>query len=254
MTEQWLFSSDDLVNTPSQCGEYSPMDKALTPGEELERRLRGCGYIHSVVQRLSMHQFVASTACVLFHRFYMRQSLTKYHQYQIGGACVLLASKVEENKRSLKEISRACALVASKGNTSEADKAHETWERLLKRQEIVLLENCCFDLDVTHPYAFIDALAAECKVPVFLAKAATAHVNDCLRSTICLRFGPSVIAVAALYLAIGVHEYEFRGNLFETRAVDLPKNAVVETELCVMEMLEFYRREAESEKHQRSLT
>ncbi|KAJ2241149.1 hypothetical protein IW137_005789 [Coemansia sp. RSA 1287] len=54
MTEQWLFSSDDLVNTPSQCGEYSPLDKALTPGEELELRLRGCGYIHSVVQRLNM--------------------------------------------------------------------------------------------------------------------------------------------------------------------------------------------------------
>ncbi|KAJ1776445.1 hypothetical protein LPJ54_003066 [Coemansia sp. RSA 1824] len=203
MTEQWLFSSDDLVNTPSQCGEYSPLDKALTPGEELELRLRGCGYIHSVVQRLNI----------------------------------------------LKEISRACALVASKGNTSEADKAHETWSRLLKRQEIVLLENCCFDLDVRHPYAFIDALAAESKVPVFLAKAATAHVNDCLRSTVCLRFGPSVIAVAALYLAIGVHEYEFRGSLFESRAVDLPKNAVEETELCVMEMLEFYRREADSEKH-----
>ncbi|KAJ2438256.1 hypothetical protein IWW46_004976, partial [Coemansia sp. RSA 2440] len=81
MTEQWLFSSDDLVNTPSQCGEYSPLDKALTPGEELELRLRGCGYIHSVVQRLNMHQVVASTACVLFHRFYMRQSFIKYHQY-----------------------------------------------------------------------------------------------------------------------------------------------------------------------------
>ncbi|KAJ1845352.1 hypothetical protein LPJ70_002539 [Coemansia sp. RSA 2708] len=252
---QWYFSSDDLANTPSQCSsEYSsPDEKALTPEDEQERRLRGCNFIHNVVQRLNMHQFVASTACVLFHRFYMRQSLAKYHHY-MGGACVLLASKVEENKRGLKEISRACAHVALKGKASEADKIHETWERLLKRQEIVLLESCCFDLEITHPYAAIDALAAESGVPVFIAKAATAHVNDCLRSTVCLRFRPSVVAVAALYLAMGIHAYGFAGNLFASRAVELPANAEREVELCVMDMLDFYQREADAEKQQQQRT
>ncbi|KAJ2824635.1 hypothetical protein IWW50_003239 [Coemansia erecta] len=162
--------------------------------------------------------------------------------------------RFEENKRSFKEISRACALVACKGNTNEASKHHESWERALKRQEIVLLENCCFDLEIAHPYKAIDALAAESGVPVYLVKAATAHVNDCLRSTICLRYQPCIIAVAALYLAIGIHAYDFGGSLFESRAVDLPSNAPLETELCAMEMLDFYQREAESEKQQRPST
>ncbi|KAJ2083925.1 hypothetical protein H4R24_000455 [Coemansia sp. RSA 988] len=250
-SDQWYFTNDDLANTPSQSGsDYStsPAAKMLSASDEQDLRLRGCNFIHNVVQRLQMHQFVASTACVLFHRFYMRQSLTSYHHYQMAGACVLLASKIEENRRSLNEISLACAYVALKGRAKEAAKSQETWERLLKRQEIVLLQNCCFDMEVTHPYSFIDTLALEFAVPVFIAKSATAHVNDCLRSTICLRYPPRIIAVAALYLAIGIHAYNFQGSLFESRHVSLPDNAMSEVELCAMDMLAFYRREEEAEK------
>ncbi|KAJ2451891.1 hypothetical protein EV183_003297 [Coemansia sp. RSA 2336] len=207
------------------------------------------------------HQFVASTACVFFHRFYMRQSLEKYHHYQIAGACVLLASKVEENKRSLQDITWACANVASKGRTSEAEKSYKAWERLLKQQEIALLENICFDVEIEHPYKSIDALGAEFGIPVYISKAATAHVNDCLRSTICLRYRPPVIAAAALYLAIGIHKYTGEVNLFDSRIVKFPSNAEHETESCAMDMLGFYQREAEAEKqakpqqqHQRPFT
>ncbi|KAJ2614267.1 hypothetical protein H4S08_001793 [Coemansia sp. RSA 1365] len=244
-SDQWYFTNDDLANTPSQSGsDYStsPAAKMLSAADEQDLRLRGCNFIHNVVQRLQMHQFVASTACVLFHRFYMRQSL------QMAGACVLLASKIEENRRSLNEISLACAYVALKGRAKEAAKSQETWERLLKRQEIALLENCCFDMEVTHPYSFIDTLALEFTIPVFIAKSATAHVNDCLRSTVCLRYPPNIIAMAALYLGIGIHAYDFRGSLFETQQVPLPDNAMAEVELCAMDMLAFYRREAEAEK------
>ncbi|KAJ2501621.1 hypothetical protein GGI11_007784, partial [Coemansia sp. RSA 2049] len=167
---------------------------------------------------------------------------------QIAGACVLLASKVEENKRSLKDIGYACAYVAVKGRAKEAAGSHDTWQRLLQRLEIVVLENCCFDMDVTHPYGFIDTLAPEFGVPVYVAKSATAHVNDCLRSPVCLLYRPEVIAVAALYLAISVHGCDIKVNLFDSCKVSLPSGAERETEACVMDMLDFYRREAEVEK------
>ncbi|KAJ1730505.1 hypothetical protein LPJ61_002975, partial [Coemansia biformis] len=194
------------------------------------------------------HQFVASTGCVLFHRFYMRQSLDVYHHYQIAGACVLLASKIEENKRGFKEIALACSLVAAKGDAQDASRNQETWERLLPRQEIALLENCCFDLEITHPYRYIDLLAHEFAIPVFIAKAATAHVNDTLRSTVCLRFRPEITAAAALCLAMAIHRYDVKADLLDSRFVNLPPAAESEIEACVLQMLAFYRREADSER------
>ncbi|KAJ2769730.1 hypothetical protein IWQ57_002978, partial [Coemansia nantahalensis] len=167
---------------------------------------------------------------------------------QMAGACVLLASKIEENKRSFKEIAQACSLVAAKGNAHEASQSLKSWERLLPRQEIVLLENCCFDLDITHPYCFIDTLAQEFAIPVVIAKAATAHINDALRSTVCLRFRPEVAAAAALYLAIAVHRYDFCHALSDSRFVDLPPAADADVEACLMQMLAFYRREADAER------
>ncbi|KAJ2556150.1 hypothetical protein EV175_002113 [Coemansia sp. RSA 1933] len=249
-SEQWYFTKEDLMNTPSQAGsDYStPCTKTYSLTEERSWRSRGCVFIHNAVKRLDMHQFVASTACVFFHRFYMRQSMGQFHAYQIAGACVLLASKVEENKRSFNDIAYACAYVAAKGNTKDAAAQLDTWKRLLQRLELVLLENCCFDMGVTHPYKYIDTLAPEFGIPVFVAKSATAHVNDCLRSPICLLYRPEVIAVASLYMAIGVHACDIKANLFDSCKVSLPSGAERETEACAMDMLDFYKREADAER------
>ncbi|KAI8321717.1 cyclin-like protein, partial [Martensiomyces pterosporus] len=168
--EQWLFTKEDIRNTPSLVGsDYAtPAGKSYTLAEERGWRLRGCNFIHNVVRKLELSQAVAATACVFFHRFYMRQSLSEYHAYEVAGACVFLSTKVEEEKRSLKSITQVCSVVGAKGNEKEAAKNRESWHRHLQRLEII---------------------------------AALAHVNDCLRTVICLLYRPEVIAVAALYLA-----------------------------------------------------
>ncbi|KAJ1668692.1 hypothetical protein EV178_000369 [Coemansia sp. RSA 1646] len=230
VSEQWYFTKEDLMNTPSQAGsDYStPGTKTYSLTEERSWRSRGCNFIHNAVKRLDIF-------------------------LQIAGACVLLASKVEENKRSLKDIAYACAYVSAKGRTKEATVQQDIWQRLLQKLEIVVLENCCFDLDVAHPYGYIDTLAPEFGIPVFVAKSATAHVNDCLRSPICLLYRPEVIAVAALYLAIGVHGCDVKADLFDSCKVSLPPGAQREVEACAMDMLDFYRREADVEREAMTL-
>ncbi|KAJ2241595.1 hypothetical protein GGI13_007275, partial [Coemansia sp. RSA 455] len=166
----------------------------------------------------------------------------------VAGACVLLASKVEENKRGLKDISLACSYVAVKGQAKEAADNRERWERSLKRLEVVVLENCCFDMNILHPYGFIDRLAPEFGIPVFIAKSATAIINDSMRSHICLLYRPEVAAVAALYFALEIHGHVPSRSLFESRHVMLPANAVRLVEECVGDMLAFYQREADSER------
>ncbi|KAJ1804337.1 hypothetical protein LPJ75_005613, partial [Coemansia sp. RSA 2598] len=168
---------------------------------------------------------------------------------EIAGACVLIASKVEENKRGLKEISKACAVVALKGVVKkDMNEETERWLRRIRHSEIVVLENCCFDLDVTHPYGFIDTLAMEFAIPVFVAKSATAHVNDTMRSPVCLLYRPEIVAVAALYFAMSVHQWEFKGCLFDSRLVKLSIDVRREAEACITDILEFYQAEAEIEK------
>ncbi|KAJ2505687.1 hypothetical protein IWW47_001935 [Coemansia sp. RSA 2052] len=234
VSAQWYFSKEDMRNTPSVTGsDYSASTgKTCSPGEEYSQR----------------HQFVASTACVFFHRFYMRQSLSRYHPYEVAGACVLLSSKVEEHKRGLKDIASACSYVATKGRMKEAADDREKWERLLKRLEITVLENCCFDMDIVHPYGMIDTLAPEFGIPVYIAKSATALVNDTMRTHICLLYRPEVAAVAALYFALEVHGHALSRSLFESRRVVLPANAGRLVDECVADMLDFYRREADSER------
>ncbi|KAJ2743383.1 hypothetical protein GGI20_003792 [Coemansia sp. BCRC 34301] len=249
---QWYFSKEDMRNTPSVTGSDYSMSagKSYSPAEEHSQRLRGCNFVHNVVKRLDMHQFVASTACVFFHRFYMRQSMSRYHHYEVAGACVLLSSKVEENKRGLKDIALACSYVAKKGNAKGAAEDREKWEHLLKRLEIVVLENCCFDMDVVHPYRYVDTLAPEFGIPVYIAKSATALINDSMRTHVCLLYRPEVVAVAALYLALQIHGHALDGgrSLFESRHVRLPANGVRLVEECMADVLDFYRREIDSEK------
>ncbi|KAJ2364734.1 hypothetical protein IW150_006402, partial [Coemansia sp. RSA 2607] len=167
---------------------------------------------------------------------------------EIAGACVLLASKVEEHRRGLKEISKACAMVAMKGNPQSEPGVVEKWQRLLKNREILVLESCCFDLDITHPYMYIDTLAMEYGIPVFIAKSAMAHVNDSMRSPICLLYKPEVVAVAALYFAMSIHKWSFSECIFDSRLVKLPANARREAEACIVDILDFYSSEAKTEK------
>ncbi|KAJ1966323.1 hypothetical protein GGI12_000166 [Dipsacomyces acuminosporus] len=249
-SSQWLFNKEDILNTPSLVGNdyMTPAGKCYTLAEERNWRLRGCNFIHNVVRKLDLSQAVAATACVFFHRFYMRQSLIEYHAYEVAGACVFLATKVEEEKRSLKSITQVCAMVGAKGNEKEAAKNRDNWLRHLKRLEVIVLENCCFDMEIVHPYQFISTLIAELNISVQVGKAALAHVNDCLRTVICLLYKPEIVAVAALYLASSVCEEPVSHGIVNAPSLHLQPDDALEVEECVMDMIEFYQREAESEK------
>eukprot|EP01104_Vermistella_antarctica_P008200 TRINITY_DN2049_c1_g1_i3.p1 TRINITY_DN2049_c1_g1~~TRINITY_DN2049_c1_g1_i3.p1 ORF type:complete len:259 (-),score=47.20 TRINITY_DN2049_c1_g1_i3:268-1044(-) len=74
-----------------------------TLAEEKERRRECIGRIHETCVRLQVPQQVTSTACVLFHRLYIRQCLPG----EVGStmlneiSCVYLSTKLEEHPRLL---------------------------------------------------------------------------------------------------------------------------------------------------------
>ena len=96
----WRFSPEQIENSPSRsCGI----------GELQEQQLRraGCAQIVDMATRLFGEVKMrgpATTACILFSRFYARHSFSRVDRWSVASSCLFLASKIEEMHRKLKDI------------------------------------------------------------------------------------------------------------------------------------------------------
>ncbi|ORY05601.1 cyclin-like protein, partial [Basidiobolus meristosporus CBS 931.73] len=206
---RWYIKNVDFRKTPS-ANDGIPYEK------EVADRAKGCTFIVSVGMGLKLPQLTLATATVYFHRFYLRRSLKEFHYYDMGATCILLASKVEETGRKLRDIINVCAQKAQKNDKlflEENSKAVSSIQRIISSQEFqrwkdtilyneeVLLETLCFDLAVEHPYKILLSLVKELRGSKKLAQTAWAFINDSLRSILCITYPPQVVAASALYVA-----------------------------------------------------
>ncbi|KAI9492809.1 cyclin-like protein, partial [Zychaea mexicana] len=106
---QWYFSKDDLQYTPS-------VADGMTVQQEQLDRTKGCLYLLAIAAKLNLPQLVVSTACTFFHRFFMRQSMTRFHVYDIAATSLFVATKVEECTRRIKDIIFVCSQKAAKND------------------------------------------------------------------------------------------------------------------------------------------
>jgi len=73
-SSQWLFTKSETRNSPS-------IKEGLDPKLERSNRLKGIQFIDTVGRKLKLHQPTIATAAMFFHRFYMRQSMQKFHHF-----------------------------------------------------------------------------------------------------------------------------------------------------------------------------
>jgi hypothetical protein len=73
---------------------------------ELEKDIRylGCELIQSGAILLKLSQTAAATAQILFQRFYYQKSFVRYNFEHMVCACLLLASKIEEQPRKPRDV------------------------------------------------------------------------------------------------------------------------------------------------------
>ncbi|QSL66980.1 hypothetical protein MERGE_001367 [Pneumocystis wakefieldiae] len=192
---KWYFDKEDFKYTPSVNDGWS-LEK-----EQIDRG-KGVNFIIQVGARLKLPQLTLSTAAVFLHRFYMRFSLAKYHYYEIAATCILLATKVEESCRKLRNIIIACAKVGQKNPDliiDEQSKEYWRWRDVIIYNEEVLLEALCFDLTIDHPYKDLLKYIKHFGSKQDTAKSAWAFINDSIRTSIPIIYKPHIIAAAAFY-------------------------------------------------------
>ncbi|KAL3791495.1 hypothetical protein HJC23_011526 [Cyclotella cryptica] len=137
---------------------------------------------------------VAATACLLFKRFYLSNSVMMYDPKCMSVAAAFLASKVEDCMLDVRYLELA---------TKEMN-APVGMDDILKA-EVQLLKGCDFDLLMFHPYKTVLACTEDLRVvgedlrPMH--NAAMEICDDVIVSDIPLMYGPGEIGLAALMVA-----------------------------------------------------
>lgn len=200
LKNSWLYSAQELTT-------LTPSVKEGVPSKvEMIQRSKGVNFIVQVGSHLNLPQMTVNAASTFLHRFYLRYSLNKFHHYDMGAACLFLATKVEETNRRLRDVAVACTKIASKNPklvVDEQSKDYWRWRDTILLNEDILLEALCFDMSLESPYSLLSTYVEKLGVSHLsaLKKCAWAFVNDSCRTTLCIMFPTKVISAAAIYWA-----------------------------------------------------
>ncbi|KAI9918002.1 hypothetical protein PsorP6_013385 [Peronosclerospora sorghi] len=214
MTNDWIFSEEEMCSTPSMRDGMKYMD-------ELVLRRNACDFIEKMAKALDLPKLAQISADNYLHRFYMRHSLVRYEKYLVAAACVLLGSKAEESPKKISYVAReyiAVRKVVEKDQVFAIQK-HDPQVIASKiiSMEGVVLHNLAYELTLSHPYKYINDKVdkvvrlqrlndEEAKVQSSKIKqVAWSFLNDSAYTVACLRLESVDLAAGAVYLA-GLYE------------------------------------------------
>ncbi|XP_035487281.2 cyclin-T2 isoform X1 [Scophthalmus maximus] len=194
---KWLFTREQLDNTPSRRG-------GIEADRELSYRQQAANLIQDIGQRLNVSQLIINTAIVYMHRFYMIHSFSKFHRNIISQTTLFLAAKVEEQPRKLEhviKIAHACInpqepALDTKGNAF----LQQTQE--LVALETIVLQTLGFEITVDHPHTDVVRCSQLVRASKDLAQTSYFMATNSLHlTTFCLQYRPTVVACVCIHLA-----------------------------------------------------
>jgi len=245
---------DDLISTsPSRCA-------GISKEHEIVNRIYACELISQAGIMLRLSQANISTAQILFHRFYYRKSMIDYKVLQVAMAALFLGTKVEESNRNLRDVLNVFDRVLKRRylEAEEAEKVldrtskrYARWSNEVRKVELVMLRELGYTVYVDHPHRFIlfyvrtlfgnGALSDTSKQ---LAQKAWNYLNDAMRTDVCLRYRPEIIATAAIYLTVRMMQISLPSNppwyrLFGATKLELEEISSIIAELYTRDKAEY---------------
>lgn len=139
----------------------------------------------------------------------MFHSFRQFPRYVTACCCLFLAGKVEETPKKCKDIIKTARGLLS--DQKFATFGEDPKEEVMTLERI-LLQTIKFDLQVEHPYSYLLKYAKclkgdKAKLQKMVQMAWT-FVNDSLCTTLALQWEPEIIAVALMYLAGKLSQFE----------------------------------------------
>lgn len=105
----WLFSAKEIANSPSRADGVEAISEARTVA-------RIADILREASRLLRLPMLTTAVAIKYWQRFYMIESLKKHAPYDVAGACLFLACKVQETHKRLREVIYAIIKVKTKGS------------------------------------------------------------------------------------------------------------------------------------------
>ena len=226
--------------------------------EETNQRVFGCDIIADAFSSINARErggvkalgvSVSMTAMAIFHRFFWVRSLTRYDPFTVAMGSFLLASKVEESPRILREIILTFHAIYLKRKGlpfKELDvggRFYNDWKTELIKIERFLLKDIGFSLyEITdHPHRFILYVVKVLHGSKELTQSAWNYLSDSMRLGLFVQHSPQLLAAAAIYLSARTTTFPLPSSPPWWVILDLD----VEDEECVLalanEMMALYR-------------
>ncbi|XP_065169975.1 cyclin-K [Atheta coriaria] len=198
----WYYDKKELKNTPSKAD-------GILYETEMRYRKEGARFIIETGTKMDLGYNTMATGVVYFHRFYMFHSFRQFPRYVTACCCLFLAGKVEETPKKCRDIINAAkGLLSEQKFTTFGDDPKEEVMTL----ERILLQTIKFDLQVEHPYSYLlkyaKCLKGDKQKLQKMVQMAWTFVNDSLCTTLTLQWEPEIIAVALMYLAGKLSQFE----------------------------------------------
>ncbi|KAK1929074.1 Cyclin-T1-3 [Phytophthora citrophthora] len=200
MSSDWLFSAYELQHSPSRSDGVSLVS-------ELERRAAACRLITRLAAALHVSLASQRAACVFLHRFFMRRSLTQCDELNVAAACLLLASKAENDETQGIDVRRLAKVLITQTATTLSEV--EVVSQLVQLEGDALLA-LSFELEVDHSFCYIAAAVDKVvalretqgdALRLQLKQTAWSFLNDSAITWTCLAVDASLAAKAAVYAA-----------------------------------------------------
>ncbi|KAH9529688.1 Cyclin-L2 [Dermatophagoides farinae] len=201
LLENPILPKETILNTPSKADN-------LDPDIENDLRITGCKLIQISGILLRLPQVAMATGQVLFQRFYYSKSFVRQPMEITAMACVVLASKVEEAPRRIRDVINVfhnMKQIRLKQQTVPIilDENYIYLKNQVIKAERRILKELGFCVHVKHPHKFIVAVAQILKNEsnVDLIQTAWSYMNDSLQTNVFVRYPPESIACACIHLS-----------------------------------------------------
>jgi len=152
-----ILSLENCILPPDRFEKTPSSIDGLEPDYEYDLRVLGCELIQTSGILLKLPQVAMATGQVLFQRFYYSKSFVRYHMEITAMACVLLASKIEEAPRRIRDVANVFHYMKQvRANKPPQpfllDSNYINLKNQIIRAERRLLKELGFCVHVKHPH------------------------------------------------------------------------------------------------------